>query len=224
MNMRHKRGQFDCGAPIEIRPYAEFKQEKARAETRIRIRNLAMASRRITADYPDLAGWFCLSVKPMSEKAIVRALDAVDIKGLVLMRKGEKIVKRGRVIKAPMLPVLPGYVLVHCVPSAAAMQGLCRFDKRITGITGGAETPYRIPLKFVEKFIENAAEGAYDYRPPAPIDFLVDEQVRVCDGPFANFMATVAAVDFERSRVKVDVHIFGRMTPVELDVAQIEKV
>jgi transcriptional antiterminator NusG len=46
----------------------------------------------------------------------------------------------------------------------------------------------------------------------------------VTEGPFASFLAEVTAIDAERARITVDVEIFGRMTPVELDIAQIEKV
>lgn len=223
MNMQHKRGHYGLADPIEIRPFAEFKQEKARAQARIKIRNLSMASKRIAADYPDLACWFCLRVVSGREFLVEKALLDADIDALVPTRKGEKIMKRHRILPAPTLPVLPGYVLVRCVPSAAAMVGLMRFE-RVLDIVGGGERPYRVPLKFVNRFIEKAVAGEYDSKPPSPIEYRLHQKVMVVDGPFASFPGIVTAIDHDRGRITLDVDIFGRPTPVELEVAQIEKV
>lgn len=224
MNMQHRRSQFGTADVIKIRDYCEFKQDKAIAANRLRISQISMASKRIVADYPELAAWFCLQVKDRSEKTVVAMLEDVDIIAAVPMRLGARIMKRKRIIKGEMIPVLPGYVLVRCVPSPAAMAALYRFDKRILGIVGGAETPYRIPMKYVEKFIESAAAGSYDYRPPAPEVFEVGQRVLVVDGPFASFPGEVVTWDGQRNRICVEVSIFGRETPLNLDVAQVEKM
>jgi transcription termination/antitermination protein NusG len=223
--MQHKRGSFFQfeGVDYEFRDFALLKMDNSRRDTQMRINHLGMASKRIADEYPDLAAWFCLRVVSGREFLVEKSLCDSDVRALVPTRKGDKIMKRHRIIPAPTLPVLPGYVLVRCVPSPAAMVGLRRFE-RVLDVVGTAEKPYRVPEKFVSKFIEKAVSGEYDHRPPDPTAYEVGQAVRVIDGPFASFPATVVDWDGDSNRVKVEVMIFGRETPVELDVAQIEEV
>ncbi|WP_313613427.1 transcription termination/antitermination protein NusG [Agrobacterium sp.] len=221
--MQHNSKHFCQSKPIEIRPFADDKQDRAIANHRIQIRHIGMASRRIAEDYPDLAAWFCLKVVGGREFSVEKALHDEGVWALVPTRKGDKIMKRHRIIPAPTLPVLPGYLLVRCVPSPAAFAGLVRFNK-VLGIVGGGDDPYRVPKKFVSKFITKAQAGDYDSRRITVLGYGLKDNVKVVDGPFASFPGVVVAIDVDKARVEVEVNIFGRPTPVELDVAQIEKV
>jgi transcriptional antiterminator NusG len=60
-------------------------------------------------------------------------------------------------------------------------------------------------------------------KPRHKVEFMSGEYVRVKDGPFTDFNGTVEDVNYEKSKVRVSVTIFGRSTPVELDFSQIEK-
>jgi transcriptional antiterminator NusG len=215
--------EFKRSTIIEIREFALEKQAKAIREAAYRIRNIDMAGRRLVADYPTLAGWFCLSVKNRQEFAVESHLDRHDIEACVPRRKGEKLPHRHGGVKEPLLPVIPGYILVKCVPSVGAFVGLRRIDN-VVGIVGKGEVPYRIPAKFIEPFIELAASGKYDFHPEEH-GYDLGMQVRVTDGPFASFPAVVTSIDLtlKEGRINVEVNIFGRPTPVELDLQQIEK-
>lgn len=194
---------------------------------RINATMLSMASRanvaRITASERVKSHWYCLRVMTGREFAVEKLLDAADVESLVVRSNAYKTVKRGRVRMVPERPVITGYVLVHCVSSAAAMAGLLSV-RDVIEVVGGAETPYRADADSIARFKAMAEQGKYDHKVKPKVDFLPEEIVRVCDGPFASFHAVVVSVDFETYLAKVEVEIFGRKTPVELDLAQIEKI
>jgi transcriptional antiterminator NusG len=92
----------------------------------------------------------------------------------------------------------------------------------VTGFLGSDNKPIAISDKEADRILMQVQEGVE--RPKASISFEIGESVRVADGPFASFNGTVQEVDEERSRLKVEVSIFGRATPVDLEFGQVEKV
>ena len=87
---------------------------------------------------------------------------------------------------------------------------------------GKANRPTPISQKEVEKIMAQMQEGVEKPRPKTL--FEVGEMVRVKEGPFTDFNGAVEEVNYEKSKVKVSVTIFGRATGVELDFAQVEKI
>ena len=113
----------------------------------------------------------------------------------------------------------PGYMFVQMDLDQETFH-LVKNTPKITGFLGDAN-----PLPVKERDMQNISlqmtEGAT--RPKPRVSFEDGETVRVTDGPFANFTGTVVEVKPEKQKVRVNVSIFGRATPVELDFSQVEK-
>ncbi|PPI86648.1 transcription termination/antitermination protein NusG [Candidatus Pantoea edessiphila] len=115
----------------------------------------------------------------------------------------------------------PGYVLVQMVMNDSSWH-LVKSVPRVMGFIGGtSDRPSPISDKEAHLII-NRLQKIGDKPRPKTI-FEPGEIVRVNDGPFADFNSIVEEVDYEKSRLKVSVSIFGRATPVELDFSQVEK-
>jgi transcriptional antiterminator NusG len=96
-----------------------------------------------------------------------------------------------------------------------------RSTPRVTGFVGSGQTPSPLTEAEVDNIIHRVTTSAD--RPKPKLIFERNEQVRIVEGPFANFTGVVDEVNSDRSTLKVSVTIFGRSTPVELDFAQVEK-
>jgi transcriptional antiterminator NusG len=115
----------------------------------------------------------------------------------------------------------PGYVLVEMVMDDDSWH-LIKHTNKVTGFVGGAKNrPAPISEAEVMKIVNQMQEGTEKPRPK--VEFSVGEYVRVKEGPFTDFNGTVEDVNYEKSKVRVSVTIFGRATPVELEFSQIEK-
>ena len=115
----------------------------------------------------------------------------------------------------------PGYVLVQMEMNDDSWH-LVRNVPRVSGFIGGTSArPAAITDREAEDIIQQIKVGTEKPRPK--FSFEPGELVRVTDGPFADFNGTVEDVNFEKSRLRVAVSIFGRSTPVELEFSQVEK-
>ena len=116
----------------------------------------------------------------------------------------------------------PGYVLVNMVMNDETWH-MVKSTPRVLGFIGGtADKPAPITQREADEILRRVESGVDKPRPKTM--FEAGEMVRVNDGPFADFNGVVEEVDYEKSRLKVAVLIFGRSTPVELEFRQVEKV
>ncbi|HSU80030.1 MAG TPA: transcription termination/antitermination protein NusG [Candidatus Angelobacter sp.] len=124
--------------------------------------------------------------------------------------------------KTAMKKVFPGYVLTEMIMTDDSWY-VVRNTPGVTGFvgsTGAGSKPTPLLPEEAEAIMKKM--GIKDKR--AEIDFGLKEQVKVTDGPFADFVGSIEEIDPEKEKVKVHVNMFGRETPVELDFGQIQKL
>ena len=116
----------------------------------------------------------------------------------------------------------PGYVLVKMEMTDETWH-LVKNVPKVSGFIGGSGTkPTPITEKEALAIVQQMKEGVEKPRPK--VQWEVGELVRVKEGPFTDFNGAIEDVNYDKSKVRVSVTIFGRATPVELDFSQVEKV
>jgi transcriptional antiterminator NusG len=172
--------------------------------------------------------WYIIHTYSGFEKKVKESLESrvsafslQDKIGRVLIPMEDVVEVRGgkKVVSSRM--TYPGYVLVEMDLDENTWH-IVRSTPRVTGFVGSATAPSPLSDTEVDAII-NRVHVPTD-RPKPKVVFERNEQVRIVDGPFANFNGTVEEIDNDHSRLKVSVTIFGRSTPVELDFASVEKL
>ena len=179
------------------------------------------------ADNPDLR-WYIVHAYSGMEKAVERNIaeriaraSMQDKFGRVLVPTEEVVEMKNGQRKTTERRLFPGYVFVEMVMDDESWH-LVKHTNKVTGFVGGAKNrPAPISEAEVQKIVSQMQEGTD--KPRHKVEFMVGELVRVKEGPFTDFNGSVEDVNYEKSRVRVSVMIFGRSTPVELEFSQIEK-
>jgi len=124
-----------------------------------------------------------------------------------------------RVVKEKLF--LPGYVLVEANLQGEVAHTL-RFTPNVLGFLGGLDNPSPVRQADINRILGTAEETAIRTE-DVMVPFSVDESVKVTDGPFSGFTGIIEEVNAEKHKLKVNVKIFGRKTPLELSFNQVEK-
>ena len=137
----------------------------------------------------------------------------VPIEEFIEMKAGQK--------KLSERKLYPGYVLVQMEMNDESWH-LVKSTPKVTAFIGGsALKPTPIKDKEVEIILQRMDESKTN--PTQKLTFEKGESIRVIDGPFKEFSGTIEDINYEKSKLKVSVVIFGRATPVELEFGQVEK-
>lgn len=172
--------------------------------------------------------WYVVHAYSGFEKSVARNLvERIERAGMkdrfgeILVPVEEVVEMKGGQKKTAERKFFPGYVLVQMEMDDDTWH-LVKSTPKVTGFVGGTATkPAPISEKEVHSILDQMREGME--KPKPKILFEVGETVRVIDGPFTDFNGTVEEVNYDKSKLRVSVMIFGRATPVELGFGQVEK-
>ncbi len=172
--------------------------------------------------------WYVVHAYSGYEKKVAVALqeriarmDMQEQFGDILVPTEEVIEMRSGQKRKSERKFFPGYVLVQMELTDESWH-LVKETPRVLGFIGGkADKPAPITDREAESILQRVHDS--EDKPKPKTMFEPGEMVRVTDGPFNDFNGAVEEVNYDKSRLRVAVMIFGRSTPVELDFNQVEK-
>ena len=172
--------------------------------------------------------WYVVHVYSGFEKQVMKSLSEriaregmEEAFGEILVPTEEVVEMKGGQKRRSDRKFFPGYVLVEMEMTDDSWH-LVKGVPKVMGFIGGtADRPAPITQKEADAILNRVREGAE--KPKPKVLFEPGEMVRVVDGPFNDFNGVVEEVNYDKSRLRVAVLIFGRSTPVELEFHQVEK-
>jgi len=172
--------------------------------------------------------WYVVHAYSQYENSVMKAMrERIGRAGLqeqfgeILVPTEEVVEIKDGVKRTTERKFFPGYVLVQMEMNEDTWH-LVKSTPKVMGFIGGtADKPAPISDKEAEKILNRVTESVEKPRPKTL--FEPGEAVRVKEGPFADFQGVVEEVNYDKSRLRVAVLIFGRSTPVELEFSQVEK-
>lgn len=178
-------------------------------------------------DTPDFK-WYIAKAQTGQENKVTKSLKERIVNYKMTELFAEVIVPEETVIttangkkKTIKKKFFPGYVLIKMIMNDKTWH-LVKSTDKITGFVGGTlDKPAPITNEEAAYMTSQMEDGFK--KPRTSVNFTEGESVKVIEGPFANFVGTIEAVS-DKGKIKVNVSIFGRPTPVELDFTQVEKV
>ena len=159
-------------------------------------------------------------VKRLLQERIQRS-GLQDSFGEVLVPTEEVVEMRAGQRRRSDRKFFPGYVLVNMRMDDDTWHLVKSVPKVMGFIGGSSDRPAPISDREANEILQRVQEGVEKPRPK--VLFEPGEVIRVVDGPFKDFSGTVEEVNYEKSRLRLEVSIFGRSTPVELEFSQVEK-
>lgn len=172
--------------------------------------------------------WYVVHAYSNYENQVKRALEERIVReglevffGKILVPTEEVVEMRLGQKRKSERKFFPGYVLVQMELSDETWH-MVRDIPRVLGFIGGTgDRPAPISDREADEILSRVEEGVN--KPKPKVLFEVGEVVRVIDGPFEDFTGVVEEVNYEKSKLRVSVMIFGRSTPIELNFGQVEK-
>jgi len=204
--------------------------EENKVQTEAQDRNLETATDTDGVESNPNFKWYVVHTYSGHENKVKQSIEkAVELQGLkqhfgqVLIPMEEVTeMKKGKKVKVNR-KFFPSYVLVH-VELGEEMMHLVNNIPGVTRFVGTGNRPVPVSEKEVDRILKRGQTRSKETKEVREIPFHVGEQVKVTDGPFADFNGVIDEINPERGKLKVMVGIFGRETPVELDFLQVERL
>ena len=177
-----------------------------------------------------MARWYIIHAYSGFENKVRDAIVA-EAERLGLSDGGEEVqvptetvieVKRGKKVQVER-KFMPGYVLAK-LNMTDDIYHLVKNTPKVTGFLGSGNKPQPISEKEAARYFGGVEQAKAAPKREVHIDYEIGDSVKVNAGPFASFTGVVEELDFDKSKVKVSVSIFGRATPVELGFDEVELV
>lgn len=172
--------------------------------------------------------WFIVQVMSGQENKICKALRETisdhklsDYFDEIIIPEEEVISYANAKKRRLKKKIYPGYMLIRMILNNRTWHLVKNMDKVTCFVGGTLDKPTPLSEEEATYMMKQLQEGFSKTR--TSIDFTEGDSVKVSEGPFTNFIGTVETVN-EKGKIKVNVSIFGRPTPVELDVSQVEKI
>ncbi|AIT09411.1 antitermination protein NusG [Candidatus Francisella endociliophora] len=173
--------------------------------------------------------WYVVQVHSGYEKRVKTQLEEnIEIAGLqdnfgrVLVPTENVVEMKGGQKRKSERKYFPGYVLIEADLTTEAWD-VIKAVPRVLTVVGSRGKPIPLSKQEVERILGFMESGEAAVEPRLRKSYQVGEVVRVLEGPFNDFTGVVEEVNYEKSRLRVAVSIFGRSTPVELEFSQVEK-
>lgn len=225
MTMQHKKIN---GATLAFRPMteADMTHDERRRAYDARDRAAALRSARGNlvheaccdkAGFDDLARWIVVTCRSGSEQVIAEELKDARISSWCPLEKFKTRPRRSLKPVDIYRPFFRGYLFVRLIPSHEAFAGLLSAS-RLNGIMGRDGKPFLMPPRMMDALMLGMKKRVVVQEDEVKLPFSIGDRMRIKDGPFTDFTAMVRAALPDKWQAEVEVEIFGRMTPVTLDI------
>ncbi len=141
----------------------------------------------------------------------------------IIIPEEQEVEYKGGKKKVTTKRVFPGYVIVNMIMSEDSWY-VVHHTPGVTGFVGSGTKPIPLQEEEIDKILMHMGQASEKGKKPRIINLEVGENIRVNSGPFENFEGVVTELLLERGKIRVNISMFGRETPVELDYEQINKI
>ncbi len=156
------------------------------------------------------------------KKSLEQRIESMDMEDRifsVLIPTEKKIKIKSGKRNVVVEKIFPGYVFVEMELTDESWY-VVRNTPNVTGFIGSGVTPTPVSKEEIDLLMKKMGVETPKYT----VNFEIGEMVKISDGPFKDFEGNISSIDTEKGKIKVLVSVFGRETPVELDLLQVKKV